>query len=215
MTPVAVPLDTRSRDYLHARCLLVLLVAVCLTAHSSWAATPIPKPAFTNPPTYQPRLNTSAPYSTKPMTTAQDIQRQRQAMQSAVGTGLIMLDVMNSPVSPGPDIGVVGAGMIAKSASRRIVTRQTRLRELAGDLKTPNHVRGWLNQELKNVERGQRTTVRNPRGYDLAHERGREAAKGYDHRFSTLVPRDLHRFKHSIDQYGRRNIERPMPPGMR
>ncbi len=35
-------------------------------------------------------------------------------------------------------------------------------------------------QELNSIERGQRSRIRNPPGKQLAHTRGREAAKGYD-----------------------------------
>jgi hypothetical protein len=36
------------------------------------------------------------------------------------------------------------------------------------------------------IQRGKRSTIRNPPGKDLAHERGREAAKGYDYSHSNL-----------------------------
>lgn len=89
--------------------------------------------------------------------------------------------------------------------------KQARLRELANDDKLGAVDRGWINQELNSIERGQRSTIRNPPGKDLAHERGREAAKGYDYGHSNLQDRDLHRLQHKYDDFGRANAERPLP----
>jgi RHS repeat-associated protein len=89
--------------------------------------------------------------------------------------------------------------------------KQARLRELANDDKLGSADRGWIKQELKSIDRGQRSTIRNPPGKDLAHERGREAAKGYDYRHSNLQDRDLHRLQHKYDDFGRANAERPLP----
>ncbi len=89
--------------------------------------------------------------------------------------------------------------------------RQTRLRELVADDKLGSADRGWIQQELNSIERGQRSAVRNPPGKDLAHERGREAAKGYDYSHSNLQDRDLHRLQHRYDDFGRANRERPFP----
>lgn len=49
---------------------------------------------------------------------------------------------------------------------------------------------------MNSVERGQRASIRNPPGKDLAHKHGREAAKGYDYSHSNLQDRDLHRLQH-------------------
>lgn len=89
--------------------------------------------------------------------------------------------------------------------------KQARLRELANDPKLGSADRGWIQQELNSIERGQRSSIRNPPGKDLAHERGREAAKGYDYRHSNLQDRDLHRLQHTYDDFGRANAERPLP----
>ncbi|MFN9729432.1 MAG: polymorphic toxin type 8 domain-containing protein, partial [Pseudomonadota bacterium] len=89
--------------------------------------------------------------------------------------------------------------------------KQARLRELANDDKLGSADRGWIKQELNSIDRGQRSTIRNPPGKDLAHERGREAAKGYDYRHSNLQDRDLHRLQHKYDDFGRANAERPLP----
>ncbi|MCH4829755.1 polymorphic toxin type 8 domain-containing protein [Flavobacterium columnare] len=62
----------------------------------------------------------------------------------------------------------------------------------------------------ESIERGNRKSIRNPPGKDLAHERGREAAKGYSYKNSNLQDRDLHRRQHKYDNGGRKNKERPL-----
>jgi len=87
---------------------------------------------------------------------------------------------------------------------------QSRLRELAEDDKASSVDRGWINQELNSIERGQRTRIRRPPGKQLAHERGREAAKGYGYEHSQLQDKDLHKLQHKYDDFGRKNKERPV-----
>jgi hypothetical protein len=96
---------------------------------------------------------------------------------------------------------------VAKSAGRS--GKQARLKELANDPKLGSADRGWIKQEQNAIERGNRKTIRNPPGKDLAHERGREAAKGYGYEHSNLQDRDLHRLQHKYDNFGRKNAERP------
>jgi hypothetical protein len=88
---------------------------------------------------------------------------------------------------------------------------QERLKQIAEDPNTSSADRGWLQQEQNAVARGQRPTMRNPPGKQLAHTRGREAAKGYDHveSPSNLQDTDLHRTQHRYDNGGRANKERP------
>lgn len=52
--------------------------------------------------------------------------------------------------------------------------------------------------------------MRNPPGKDLAHERGREAAKGYSYKYSKLQNKADHRTQHRYDNNGRKNKERPL-----
>lgn len=87
--------------------------------------------------------------------------------------------------------------------------KQKRLRELANDDKVSSADRGWIQQEINSIERGNRKRIRNPPGKDLAHERGREAAKGYGYDYSNLQDRKLHRLQHRYDNFGRKNKERP------
>ena len=87
---------------------------------------------------------------------------------------------------------------------------QARLRELGADDKVSSADRGWIKQEQNSIERGQRTRIRRPPGKELAHERGREAAKGYGYEHSNLQDKDLHKLQHKYDDFGRKNKERPV-----
>ncbi|MEW6349324.1 MAG: polymorphic toxin type 8 domain-containing protein [Thermodesulfobacteriota bacterium] len=87
--------------------------------------------------------------------------------------------------------------------------KQARLRELASDPKVSSADRGWIKQEMNSIERGQRDTIRVPPGNELSHERGREAAKGFDYEHSNLQDKDLHRLQHKFDDKGRANKIRP------
>jgi len=88
---------------------------------------------------------------------------------------------------------------------------QQRLRQIAADPNTSAADRGWIQQEMNSIERGQRSNIRNPPGKQLAHALGREAAKGYDHveSPSNLQDTDLHQSQHKLDDFGRANNERP------
>ncbi|MDR6489237.1 hypothetical protein J2799_003776 [Chryseobacterium vietnamense] len=88
--------------------------------------------------------------------------------------------------------------------------KQDRLRELANDPKVSKADRGWIKSEMNQIARGKRTSIRNPPGKDLAHERGREAAKGYSYKYAHLQNRKDHRNQHKYDNYGRKNKERPV-----
>jgi len=102
---------------------------------------------------------------------------------------------------------IKNASIVTKSAGRS--GKQARLRELANDPKLGKADRGWIKQEQNSIARGNRKTIRNPPGKDLAHERGREAAKGYGYKYSNLQDRKLHRTQHKYDNFGRNNKERP------
>jgi RHS repeat-associated protein len=100
---------------------------------------------------------------------------------------------------------------LGKTAGRS--GKQERLRELAGDANVSSADRGWIKNEQRHIKTGNRDTIRNPPGKDLAHERGREAAKGYSYEHSNLQSRDLHRTQHKFDDFGRANKERsPVRP---
>jgi hypothetical protein len=101
-------------------------------------------------------------------------------------------------------------GKAANSALKGRAGKQARLRSLAVDPKLGKADKGWLNQEINSINRGDRKNIRNPPGKDLAHERGREASKGYSYKYSNLQDRKLHRLQHKYDNFGRKNKERPI-----
>jgi hypothetical protein len=86
--------------------------------------------------------------------------------------------------------------------------QQARLRELMDDHNLGSADRGWLRQEKNIVDRGKRRTMHVPPGKHLAHPRGFEAAKGYDHRNSYLQEIDLHKAQHKFDNMGKLNRDR-------
>jgi hypothetical protein len=57
------------------------------------------------------------------------------------------------------------------------------------------------------LQEGKRRSIRNPPGKELAHPRGREAAKGFSHTEapSKLQDVDIHKLQHKYDEFGRRN----------
>ena len=83
--------------------------------------------------------------------------------------------------------------------------KQAKLRSLLDDPNTPKHVKGWIKQELNSIFRKKRRTIRNPKGYELAHKRGMEAAKGFGYEHSNLQLVSLHKLQHKYDNFGRLN----------
>jgi hypothetical protein len=86
--------------------------------------------------------------------------------------------------------------------------RQARLRELMADPNISSADRGWLKQEKNIVAQKKRQTIHVPPGKHLAHPRGLEAAKGYDHSNSYLQEIDLHKSQHKFDNMGKLNKDR-------
>ncbi|QRY58013.1 DUF6443 domain-containing protein [Sphingobacterium siyangense] len=87
--------------------------------------------------------------------------------------------------------------------------KQEKLANLGKDGKVSSKDRGWIKQEQNSIARGKRETIRNPPGKQLAHKRGKEAAKGYSYEHSNLQDEGLHRLQHKHDDYGRKNKENP------
>ena len=83
--------------------------------------------------------------------------------------------------------------------------KQARLREIGQDPRQPSHVRGWIQQEQNAIAQGNRTSIRNPPGYQLAHRRGYEAQKGFGYEYSEPQHTDLDRLQHRYDDRGREN----------
>ena len=73
--------------------------------------------------------------------------------------------------------------------------KQARLRELANDDKLSSALRGEIKRDINMIARGQRTTIRVPKGYNLAHRIGCSAKNGYGYAHSdlqTIARRKLH-----------------------
>lgn len=68
--------------------------------------------------------------------------------------------------------------------------------------------RGWIRQEINEVISGKKAHLRNPPGKDLAHERGRESAKGFGYEHAHLQTRSSHKSQHKFDNFGKKNKER-------
>ena len=87
--------------------------------------------------------------------------------------------------------------------------KQERLKALADDPKQPRWVRGWVKNELRHIETGNRKSVRLPGnsrnsrtpGLELAHGRETEAKDGYCYRHSELQDAVLHKTQHQIGGY--------------
>jgi RHS repeat-associated protein len=79
--------------------------------------------------------------------------------------------------------------------------KQARLRALGADPKVSSSARGWIQQEINSIERGQRSSIRVPPGKNLAHRRGFEAKKGCSYEHSDLQDIDLHKLQHKHEGY--------------
>jgi hypothetical protein len=75
--------------------------------------------------------------------------------------------------------------------------RSRRYLELASDDKLPRHMRGWMKNQLRQGRR------KLPPGYQLAHYRTHEAARGCSYLCSHLNLTELHRLQHRYDRNGR------------
>ena len=151
--------------------------------------SPVPKPAATP----EPPVKSGAPTPEAP-----------PSVQSGSGA---------ARPSTTPEGTVVAETATSTAGNAGRAGKQARLRELADDPNLSSADRGWIEQEMNSIKRGQRDTIRNPPGKDLAHERGREAAKGYSYEQSNLQDRDLHKLQHKFDDFGRANKERPLRAG--
>ena len=91
--------------------------------------------------------------------------------------------------------------------------RQQQLRNILNDSSVSRADKGWIKNEIRQIENRNRTSIRVPPGKELAHTRGREAAKGYGYENnSKLNLAKDHRNQHRYDNYGRSNKERPLTP---
>lgn len=124
------------------------------------------------------------------------------------GAGYLLKNTINHMKS---DNSKSNSGENAKSLIRSgRAGKQDRLKQLSEDPKLGKADKGWIKSEINQIKNGKRKTIRNPPGKDLAHERGREAAKGYSYEYSNLQNRKDHRNQHKYDNGGRKNKERPV-----
>ena len=79
--------------------------------------------------------------------------------------------------------------------------KQARLRELADDKKLSSALRGEIKRDINAIARGQRSTIRVPKGYHLAHRIGFSARKGFSYAYTELQPIAMHRLHHRIFGY--------------
>ena len=93
--------------------------------------------------------------------------------------------------------------------------KNRRLIDLCKDQTISTADRGWITQELnmisvflKNNSGKQKRNIRNPPGKDLAHEYGRENAKGYGYEHANFKLKKDHIYQHKFDNGGKKNKER-------
>ena len=85
---------------------------------------------------------------------------------------------------------------LSKFSNLGKIDRERRLIQLVNDAKVSSADRGWIRSEIRQVQTGNRCTIRNPPGKDLRHPPGRSNAQGYDYRETQLQDRDTHRKQH-------------------
>jgi hypothetical protein len=83
--------------------------------------------------------------------------------------------------------------------------KQKQLRNLINDDKLGSNDRGWIKQDLNQINRKKRETIRVPIGKELAHRRGFESSKGYDYSHTVLQDKNLHKLQHKFDGMGKKN----------
>lgn len=101
---------------------------------------------------------------------------------------------------------------IEKNTSKSLIGRsgkQEKLLSILNDTKASSADKGWVKQEVNQINQGTRKNIRNPPNKILAHERGREAAKGYSYKHANLQTKELHKLQHKYDSNGAANAERP------
>lgn len=96
---------------------------------------------------------------------------------------------------------VIDTAKVVKKTGRS--GKQARLREIASDDKVSSALRGEIKRDINQINRGKRTTIRVPSGFQMAHKRGYEARKGFDYGYSVLNDTNLHKLQHKYDKYGR------------
>ena len=95
------------------------------------------------------------------------------------------------------------------------INKQKKLIMLSESPLVSRFYRGWIKQEINAINNKSKNrrgyikkNIRNPPGIELAHERGREKAKGYGYEHTQLQLISNHRLQHIFDNYGKKNKER-------
>ena len=96
---------------------------------------------------------------------------------------------------------VSNSGVLVHNACHGRTGKQARLREMANDDKLPSHLRGEIQRDINAINRGTRSTIRVPSGYNMAHSTGYPARLGYSYKFSKLDTIAGHRLHHHIFGY--------------
>ena len=93
--------------------------------------------------------------------------------------------------------------------------QQEKLKMCANDLKLGNYLRGWVKQEINSISRKSKNKnnrikkrIKVPSGYQLAHERGREKAKGFGYEHSNLILKLDYKIQHKFHNYDKSNNAR-------
>lgn len=93
--------------------------------------------------------------------------------------------------------------------------QQEKLKMCADDLKLGNYLRGWIKQEINSIEKKSKNKynrikkrIKVPLSYELAHERGREKAKGFGYEHSNLILKLDRKIQHKLDNNGKFNKTR-------
>ena len=79
--------------------------------------------------------------------------------------------------------------------------KQPRLRQILNDPKALSADRGWIQQEVNAIRRGNRSSIRVPISKVLAHRRGMRARDGHSYLQSDLQDIDLHKLEHQHGGY--------------
>lgn len=93
------------------------------------------------------------------------------------------------------------SGVLVHNVCSGRTGKQARLREMANDDKLASHLRGEIKRDINVINRGTRSTIRVPNGYNMAHSTGHPARLGYSYKFSNLDTIAGHRLHHRIFEY--------------
>lgn len=154
---------------------------------------PMPTPSV---PTVSPKAVTPPASTTRPSSAASVSPRNSVAAQKSA---------INSSAS-------TKAPTLTRPSNAGRSGRQQHLRNQLNDPTVSRADKGWIKSEMRQIDNRNRSSIRVPPGKELAHTRGREAAKGYSYEHSKLNLSKDHRNQHRYDNYGRANKERPLTP---